>query len=79
MKTPHSNIVALKHCFYSQGDKPDELVRKRERGSANTTRVCSIHVCSTHVCSMHEFSTHVCSTHTCTSHTHPPPSVHTFT
>mmetsp|Transcript_19571 Transcript_19571/g.36398 ORF Transcript_19571/g.36398 Transcript_19571/m.36398 type:complete len:417 (-) Transcript_19571:7-1257(-) len=25
VKNPHSNIVALKHCFYSQGDKPDEL------------------------------------------------------
>jgi len=25
VKEPHSNIVALKHCFYSQGDKPDEL------------------------------------------------------
>lgn len=25
VKDPHSNIVALKHCFYSQGEKPDEL------------------------------------------------------
>jgi len=25
VKNPHSNIVGLKHCFYSQGDKPDEL------------------------------------------------------
>lgn len=25
VKSPHSNIVSLKHCFYSQGDKPDEL------------------------------------------------------
>ncbi|GMI02967.1 hypothetical protein TrRE_jg3036 [Triparma retinervis] len=25
VKTPHSNIVALKHCFYSQGEKPEEL------------------------------------------------------
>jgi len=25
VKDPHSNIVALKHCFYSQGDKPDEI------------------------------------------------------
>ncbi|GMI23389.1 hypothetical protein TrCOL_g2467 [Triparma columacea] len=25
VKNPHSNIVALKHCFYSQGEKPEEL------------------------------------------------------
>jgi len=25
VKDPHSNIVGLKHCFYSQGEKPDEL------------------------------------------------------
>jgi len=25
VKDPHTNIVALKHCFYSQGEKPDEL------------------------------------------------------
>lgn len=25
VKDPHSNIVSLKHCFYSQGEKPDEL------------------------------------------------------
>lgn len=25
VKDPHSNIVALKHCFYSQGEKPEEL------------------------------------------------------
>jgi glycogen synthase kinase 3 beta len=25
VKDPHSNIVTLKHCFYSQGEKPDEL------------------------------------------------------
>jgi len=25
VKDPHSNIVALKHCFYSQGEKTDEL------------------------------------------------------
>jgi glycogen synthase kinase 3 beta len=25
VKNAHVNIVALKHCFYSQGDKPDEL------------------------------------------------------
>jgi len=25
VKNPHSNIVALKHCFYSQGEKQDEL------------------------------------------------------
>ena len=25
VKDPHSNIVALKHCFYSQGEKCDEL------------------------------------------------------
>lgn len=25
VKDPHPNIVALKHCFYSQGEKPDEL------------------------------------------------------
>jgi glycogen synthase kinase 3 beta len=25
VKDPHSNIVALKHCFYSQGENPDEL------------------------------------------------------
>lgn len=25
VKDPHSNIVALKHCFYSQGEKADEL------------------------------------------------------
>eukprot|EP00542_Grammatophora_oceanica_P015893 CAMPEP_0194033802 /NCGR_PEP_ID=MMETSP0009_2-20130614/6333_1 /TAXON_ID=210454 /ORGANISM="Grammatophora oceanica, Strain CCMP 410" /LENGTH=396 /DNA_ID=CAMNT_0038674527 /DNA_START=384 /DNA_END=1574 /DNA_ORIENTATION=- len=25
VREPHSNIVALKHCFYSQGEKPDEL------------------------------------------------------
>lgn len=25
VKDPHSNIVALQHCFYSQGEKPDEL------------------------------------------------------
>mmetsp|Transcript_36850 Transcript_36850/g.42027 ORF Transcript_36850/g.42027 Transcript_36850/m.42027 type:complete len:391 (+) Transcript_36850:384-1556(+) len=25
VKDPHSNIVALKHCFYSQGEKSDEL------------------------------------------------------
>eukprot|EP00535_Pseudo-nitzschia_heimii_P008580 CAMPEP_0197176534 /NCGR_PEP_ID=MMETSP1423-20130617/2420_1 /TAXON_ID=476441 /ORGANISM="Pseudo-nitzschia heimii, Strain UNC1101" /LENGTH=469 /DNA_ID=CAMNT_0042625915 /DNA_START=325 /DNA_END=1734 /DNA_ORIENTATION=+ len=25
VKDPHTNIVALKHCFYSQGEKQDEL------------------------------------------------------
>jgi len=25
VKDPHPNIVALRHCFYSQGEKPDEL------------------------------------------------------
>lgn len=25
VKDKHSNIVTLKHCFYSQGEKPDEL------------------------------------------------------
>jgi len=25
VKDPHSNIVALQHCFYSQGEKADEL------------------------------------------------------
>jgi len=25
VEDPHSNIVGLKHCFYSQGEKPDEL------------------------------------------------------
>jgi len=25
VKDPHPNIVALKHCFYSQGEKPEEL------------------------------------------------------
>jgi len=25
VKDKHSNIVSLKHCFYSQGEKPDEL------------------------------------------------------
>ncbi|KAL7577554.1 hypothetical protein ACA910_015084 [Epithemia clementina (nom. ined.)] len=25
VKDPHPNIVALKHCFYSQGEKPDDL------------------------------------------------------
>lgn len=25
VKDPHSNIVALKHCFYAQGEKADEL------------------------------------------------------
>lgn len=25
VKDPHPNIVALQHCFYSQGEKPDEL------------------------------------------------------
>eukprot|EP00640_Fibrocapsa_japonica_P001527 CAMPEP_0113940704 /NCGR_PEP_ID=MMETSP1339-20121228/6779_1 /TAXON_ID=94617 /ORGANISM="Fibrocapsa japonica" /LENGTH=386 /DNA_ID=CAMNT_0000944627 /DNA_START=149 /DNA_END=1309 /DNA_ORIENTATION=+ /assembly_acc=CAM_ASM_000762 len=25
VKSPHPNIVTLKHCFYSNGDKPDEL------------------------------------------------------
>mmetsp|Transcript_77225 Transcript_77225/g.116171 ORF Transcript_77225/g.116171 Transcript_77225/m.116171 type:complete len:385 (+) Transcript_77225:500-1654(+) len=25
VKDPHPSIVALKHCFYSQGEKPDEL------------------------------------------------------
>jgi len=25
VRNAHSNIVALKHCFYSQGEKPDEL------------------------------------------------------
>ena len=25
VKDPHSNSVALKHCFYSQGENPDEL------------------------------------------------------
>jgi len=25
VKDAHSNIVALKHCFYSQGEKPEEL------------------------------------------------------
>lgn len=25
VKDPHTNIVGLKHCFYSQGEKPDEL------------------------------------------------------
>mmetsp|Transcript_3434 Transcript_3434/g.7272 ORF Transcript_3434/g.7272 Transcript_3434/m.7272 type:complete len:533 (-) Transcript_3434:450-2048(-) len=25
VKDPHSNIVGLKHCFYSQGEKQDEL------------------------------------------------------
>ena len=25
VKNPHGNIVGLKHCFYSQGDKQDEL------------------------------------------------------
>ena len=27
VKNPHSNIVALKHCFYSQGEKPEEVSR----------------------------------------------------
>jgi glycogen synthase kinase 3 beta len=25
VRDPHTNIVGLKHCFYSQGEKPDEL------------------------------------------------------
>ena len=47
VKAPHSNIVGLKHCFYSQGEKPEEVSgggarsKKRRISAENTTKGAS--------------------------------------